>query len=115
MNVLRSPLTWIWLLLATLTAVSFALGLNNRAHATQPAVWSAAALVLISFAKVRLIVFHFMEVRHAPWPLRRVCDAWMVLVAGAILLTYLGVGQPADDIAAPSAPASGDWQGESAP
>lgn len=97
MNLLRHPLTWVWLLLAALTLVSFAVGVGNRAQAGAPALWSAVALVSISFAKVRLIVSHFMEVRHAPWPLRRICDAWIVVVAGAVLLTYAGVGQPAHE------------------
>ena len=117
MKLLRTPLTWVWLLLAALTLISFMLGTSHRAQAgtsvSAPALWSAVALVLISFAKVRMIIFHFMEVQHAPWPLKRVCDAWIVVVAGAIVLTtrdasvtdYSGVGQPAakaDDTATAS-------------
>ncbi|WP_420467519.1 cytochrome C oxidase subunit IV family protein [Panacagrimonas sp.] len=109
MKLLRTPLTWVWLLLAALTLISFMLGTSHRAQAgtsvSAPALWSAVALVLISFAKVRMIIFHFMEVQHAPWPLKRVCDVWIVVVAGAIVLTYLGVGQPAakaDDTATAS-------------
>ncbi len=45
-------------------------------------------MILLSLVKVRLILFHFMEVRDAPWPLRRICDAWIVVLGLALVGLY---------------------------
>jgi len=39
--------------------------------------------------KVRLVVLDFMELRHAPWPLRIAFEAWSVGVPAMICGFYL--------------------------
>ena len=44
--------------------------------------------ILIALVKVRIIFREFMEVRHAPAWLRRLTDAWVLLVGAALLGSY---------------------------
>jgi hypothetical protein len=44
--------------------------------------------IVIALVKVRIIFREFMEVRHAPAFLRRLTDAWVVLIAACLLGSY---------------------------
>jgi hypothetical protein len=44
--------------------------------------------IVIALVKVRVIFREFMEVRHAPALLRRLTDAWVVLMAVCLLGNY---------------------------
>ncbi|ULE31680.1 cytochrome C oxidase subunit IV family protein [Mycobacterium sp. IDR2000157661] len=44
--------------------------------------------IVIALVKVRIIFREFMEVRHAPAQLRRLTDAWVLLIGTALLGTY---------------------------
>jgi hypothetical protein len=44
--------------------------------------------ILIALVKVRIIFREFMEVRHAPAWLRRLTDAWVLLLGAALLGSY---------------------------
>jgi cytochrome c oxidase subunit IV len=44
--------------------------------------------IVIALVKVRIIFREFMEVRHAPVLLRRLTDAWVVLIAVCLLGSY---------------------------
>ena len=46
------------------------------------------AAILIALVKVRIIFREFMEVRHAPALLRRLTDAWVLLMGVALLGSY---------------------------
>jgi hypothetical protein len=50
---------------------------------------ATVAIVLIAAAKVRLVIWHFMEVRRAPLTLRLVCDGWLLAVTALIVTVYL--------------------------
>jgi len=77
--------TGIWLLLSTATVITtWVLSKNGF----DPRV-ATSAIVLIAAWKVRLVLLHFMELRHAPLPLRLLSEAWTALAAGVILLPYL--------------------------
>jgi hypothetical protein len=47
-----------------------------------------ASAIIIALVKVRIIFREFMEVRHAPALLRRLTDAWVVLMAVCLLGSY---------------------------
>jgi len=47
------------------------------------------SIVLIAAFKVRLVMLHFMELRHAPLAWRCVYEGWLLVCAGAILAIYL--------------------------
>ena len=77
------PATLTWLILVGATAAARELGGDGIAPAL-----SAAGVLLLSFAKLRLIVFRYMEVRCAPALLRHACDAWMLAAGGGIGFLY---------------------------
>lgn len=80
--------TMIWLVLAVLTVGSWYLGEQQAAHVFSNVGIVSSVMLLIGFFKVRLVGLHFMELRHAPWPLRGVFELWVVLVACVILGLY---------------------------
>jgi hypothetical protein len=82
---MRKSATVVWLLLVLATGASWWLsGGVGTSHAV-----AAAALLLLAFVKVRLIVMYFMEVHWAPIALRLGFDAWVTAVYCALLLLYL--------------------------
>ena len=85
MELLRKPVTIVWaaLMLATFTS-TWLLSKNSVA----PEV-ATAAIMLIAAVKVRLVIWHFMEVRRAPLALRSVCDGWLLAVTALIVTVYL--------------------------
>ena len=47
-----------------------------------------SSVIVIALIKVRIIFREFMEVRHAPVLLCRLTDAWVVVMAAALLGCY---------------------------
>jgi hypothetical protein len=74
---------WSMLMLATVTTTWF---LSKNALAAT--VGTAGTLALAGW-KVRLVLLDFMELRHAPWPLRIAFELWSVGVPAMILAFYL--------------------------
>ena len=79
-------ITWWWLVLIGATALSWQFG-HGLAFGTQVHYGTVAVLV-IAFLKVRVVYLDFMELRHAPLPLRLVFEAWTVIVAGVVIWLY---------------------------
>jgi hypothetical protein len=83
---LRNPITFVWLVLVAATAASWELGhgigFEDVRHAS-------LAIILVSLVKVRLVIRHFMEVRHAPSVMKWVSDGWLVVLAVALCVLYL--------------------------
>jgi len=79
----------VWLVLTTMTLAYIWLDHSADDHAELKAstVVTVAAIV-IALVKVRIIFREFMEVRHAPVLLRRLTDAWVVLMAVCLLGSY---------------------------
>ena len=80
----------VWLILASLT-VSYMWVDRSADHdgVFHPSVVVTVAAILIALVKVRIIFREFMEVRHAPVFLRRLTDLWVVLIAVALIASYL--------------------------
>jgi hypothetical protein len=74
---------WSMLMLATVTTTWF---LSKNALAAT--VGTAGTLGLAGW-KVRLVLLDFMELRHAPWPLRIAFELWSVGVPAMILAFYV--------------------------
>lgn len=81
--------TQIWLILMVATGVSWWLGTLDEVSGFASATTTSVLLVLVAFFKVRLVISHFMEVRHAPMALRLLCDAWIVGVCSLVIGLYL--------------------------
>jgi hypothetical protein len=78
----RAGLSWLILIAATL--ISFTVGAEHGAGA-------AIVVVVLGIAaiKVRLIGLDFMELRHAPIPLRAIFEAYCVLLWAVLSGLYL--------------------------
>jgi caa(3)-type oxidase subunit IV len=89
-RLLRTPVTLVWALLMAATALSMWVaiehGIVSRAAAT-------TVVMSIALVKAWLVGMYFMELRHAPWPLRAAFHAWCVICGAAVLGIY-ALGQP---------------------
>jgi hypothetical protein len=81
-SILLQKNTAIWAVLALATILSWYMG--GDAALNIPAV-----MLFIAFFKTRLIIMHFMEVKHAPIALRTVGEAWGVICCAALIVLYL--------------------------
>ncbi|GAH89626.1 unnamed protein product, partial [marine sediment metagenome] len=51
--------------------------------------FAGVVILLIAFVKVRFVGRYFMELRHAPLGLVAVFDAWIVVVASALIGLFI--------------------------
>lgn len=79
----------VWLILSAMTFAYIWLDdrADNDGMLRASTVVTVSAIV-IALVKVRIIFREFMEVRHAPALLRRLTDAWVVLMAMCLLGSY---------------------------
>jgi hypothetical protein len=79
----------VWLVLSAMTLAYVWLDHSADDDGTLRAstVVTVSAIV-IALIKVRIIFREFMEVRHAPALLRRLTDAWVVIIGVSLLGTY---------------------------
>ncbi|MEZ0350300.1 cytochrome C oxidase subunit IV family protein [Mycobacterium sp. pR1184] len=77
----------VWVILALLTLGYLWIDRSAAGQAESSAVLTASVIV-IALIKVRIIFREFMEVRSAPVLLCRLTDAWIVLMAVAMLCCY---------------------------
>lgn len=83
MSLIRERVTWVWLGLMTLTAVT-TWALSTDLFSPPLAVVGTFAIAAV---KVRLVVLDFMELRNAPVPIRLAFEAWPI-VASLIIVGY---------------------------
>ncbi len=81
MSVLRERITMVWLGLMVLTCVT-TWGLSKDLFSPDVAV---VGIFLIAAVKARFVILDFMELRHAPIPVRVAFEAWPVVVSAIIL------------------------------
>jgi hypothetical protein len=88
---LNKRLLIVWLILTALSLgylwIDHTADKHGVPRASTVVTISAIAIALI---KVRIIMREFMEVRHAPALLRRITDAWVVIMAVVMIGLYLG-------------------------
>ncbi|MGB1561913.1 MAG: cytochrome C oxidase subunit IV family protein [Sinimarinibacterium flocculans] len=75
----------VFALLTGVTLLSWWLGTRDGGEAFSPSVAITVSVLLIAALKVRVIVWEFMELRHAPAALRRFADAFLVLLMALLL------------------------------
>lgn len=78
--------TWAWVLLSALTAVSWVLAATSR---FTPDTALTIVVLVIAAVKTRLVIRQFMDVRAAPHRLRHATDAWLAGLMAAIIGLYL--------------------------
>lgn len=77
----RRLATAVW---ATLAAATVATWLLARGGAVSP-VETVSLVMIIAAFKARLIVLHFMGLKHAPRPYRLIFEVWILAVTGFTL------------------------------
>ena len=83
----RNPLTVVWALLTTVTVVSWLTARGGgAAHVLNPLV--TVVVLLIAAVKAHLVIWHFMEVRHAPTWLKATTTAWVIVLFAGLLGFY---------------------------
>jgi apolipoprotein N-acyltransferase len=81
-------LSTIWLALSAVTLLSWWIGSSHGEQALTRNIVITYGVMLIAAVKVRLIVSHFMEARHAPLRLRRWMAGWLAFTIVALLAIY---------------------------
>jgi heme/copper-type cytochrome/quinol oxidase subunit 4 len=84
MSVLRERVTMVWFGLVVLTCVT-TWGLSKDMFSPVVAV---VGIFLIAAVKVRYVMLDFMELRHAPTPVRVAFEAWPVVVTATVLCLW---------------------------
>lgn len=75
--------TLIWLVLLLLTLVSFSLG--EVAH---PGTLAVAVIGVVTFAKGKLVLDHFMGLKPVGGLFRYLLTGWLVLVLGLVAVAF---------------------------
>lgn len=83
---LLSRITAVWALLVAATMLSWELGHGLGFGSARSA---GAAILIVTFIKVRFVMLDFMEVRHAPRWMRGVGEAWIVLITTLLVVLFL--------------------------
>ncbi len=58
-------------------------------HVFDDATLAGSLILLVAFIKVRFVGLYFMELRHAPIPLRLVFEGWCLVVCSAVIGMFL--------------------------
>ncbi|MGO8772449.1 MAG: cytochrome C oxidase subunit IV family protein [Mycobacterium sp.] len=77
----------VWVILASLTLAYLWIDHTANGSPSSSAVVTSSVIV-IALIKVRIIFREFMEVRQAPALLRRLTDAWVLIIAASLLGCY---------------------------
>ncbi|WP_306372228.1 cytochrome C oxidase subunit IV family protein [Mycolicibacterium cosmeticum] len=87
LSYLRNPLTTVW---AVLTAVTLASWLTARDGGAAHRLNAPITVIVLTMAMVKafLVIWHFMEVRHAPTWLRATMVGWLVGLFASLLGVY---------------------------
>lgn len=80
-------LVWAGLMLATLA--SWWLGIHESDTPGDGASAGTAAVLVVTFVKIRFVAMHFMEVRAAPLLLRVILDAYVIVVCTTLVILYI--------------------------
>jgi hypothetical protein len=77
----------VWLILASFTLAYLWID-HSVAGSLRSSAVVTSSVIVIALIKVRIIFREFMEVRNAPVLLCRLTDAWVVVMAAALLGSY---------------------------
>lgn len=87
----RHPLTIVW---AVLTAVTIASWLTARDAGDVHQASATVTVVVLGIAavKAQLVIWYFMEVRHAPLWLKLTTNGWLLVLFGFLWGFYFAFG-----------------------
>jgi hypothetical protein len=87
-SLLKSRISLVWLALILATLVSWTVGGDHGLTARL----ATTIVVLVAFTKVRFIGMYFMELRHAPLPLKLIFEGYCLVIGAVVLIMYLAGG-----------------------
>lgn len=87
-DLLRDRLFLVWLLLIAVTLLSAMIGGAHGFASTGHGAEATFAVLGIAFAKVWLVMSHFMDVRGAPRALKIICAVWLLIVLAILIAVY---------------------------
>lgn len=93
MSLLNDRVSYVWLILALLTGLSWLLADSLEPSTLKNAQLLAVGLLALAFFKIRLVILYFMEIQNAPWVLRGLFEAWVAIVFTGMCFLYL-TGNP---------------------
>lgn len=74
-----------WLILMVATGIGWWLGHTNRSGG-EGLKLATAGVIIVSFIKVWVVGFQFMELKHAPWWLKHIYNAWVLGITIALVI-----------------------------
>lgn len=83
--------TVVWLALMALTVLSWLVGHDYHVVGLER-IGATTGILIFTFFKIRLVVIHFMEIKHAPLTLRLPFELWCVGVCGILIYMFSGSG-----------------------
>jgi Prokaryotic Cytochrome C oxidase subunit IV len=79
----------VWLVLSSMTFAYILLDdTADDDGVLRASTMVTVSAIVIALVKVRIIFREFMEVRHAPALLRRLTDAWVLLMGACLIGSY---------------------------
>lgn len=79
----------VWLVLSSMTLAYIGMDyVVDDDGVLRPSAVVTVSAIVIALVKLRIIFREFMEVRHAPALLRRLTDAWVLIVGVCLIGTY---------------------------
>lgn len=87
-NMIKTKESVVWLILAGLTCVAWLIGNKYSSLVPEAFKYMTVAVVVLAFFKVRLVILYFMEIDHAPLPLRIIFEAWCVIFCAVVSVMY---------------------------
>lgn len=83
---LRHPLTIVWAVLTAVTLASWLTARGGDIYRVDATV--TVFVLLVAAVKTQLVIWHFMEVRHAPRWLKVTTNAWLIGLFALLLGFY---------------------------
>ena len=78
-----------WLILMVATGIGWWLGQTNQSE-TEGVKLATAGVIIVSFIKVWVVGFQFMELKHAPWWLKHIYNAWVLIISFTLIIICIG-------------------------
>jgi hypothetical protein len=94
LDLVRHRQTLVWLGLVAATLVSWWLSAAHALDSSTARQVATCAVLVVAFAKVGLVGWHFMELGGAPRVLRGFFAAWVLVVLAVLVGLYLARGCP---------------------
>ncbi len=88
-TIIKRHVTLVWFSLVLLTFVAWFTADTVTITDVDTKRWATVAILVLAYFKVRLVIQHFMEAKHAQLPLRVLMEIWPLATLILMLTLYL--------------------------